>query len=171
MYMKNVSEIMRNCELYHSLIQPYLTYCNLIWASTYCNRLVCLTTLQKRIMRIICNVPYGAHTSNLFISLGILPFATMNKFHVGVFMHRLHTNTLPGNFSRWFRKNLDIHSHHTRSLNKYHQISSHTTIRQHSIRIYGPILWNTLPADLTNTQSLYQFKNKLKIYLLKALSC
>src|ERR1043165_1332461 len=47
--------------LYYSLIYPYLSYCNLIWASTYCTRLTCLTSLQKRIIRIICNVPYRAH--------------------------------------------------------------------------------------------------------------
>jgi len=151
--------------LYYSLIHPYLSYCNIIWASTYCTSLACLTTLQKRIIRIICNVPYRAHTKDLFISLGILPFERTNKLQVGEFMCRFHMRLLPSVFNRWFSKNLEVHSHHTRSSNKYHQISTNTTIRQHSIRIYGPLFWNTLPTDLTNVPTLYQFKKIIKSHL------
>src|SRR3984885_14930417 len=152
--------------LYYSLIYPYLTYCNLVWASTCYTTLGCLSILQKRIIRIICNVPYGTHTSNLFKNLGILPFKDINKFQVGVFMFKLHTNLMPIKFNQWFTKNLDIHSHHTRSSNKYHQISIHTMIRKYSIRIYGPTVWNSLPDYLTNVLTLTSFKKMLKIYLM-----
>ena len=33
--------------LYYSLVYPYLTYCNMIWASTYESRLSKLVVLQK----------------------------------------------------------------------------------------------------------------------------
>ena len=45
--------------LYFSLIYPYLTYCNIVWASTYHNRLNQLFILQK--------YPYNIFTTN-FIS-------------------------------------------------------------------------------------------------------
>ena len=32
---------------YYSLIHPYLSYCNVVWASNYDSRLVRLTLLQK----------------------------------------------------------------------------------------------------------------------------
>ena len=70
--------------LYYSLIYPYISYCNIIWASTYRTRLVCLTNLQKRVMRIICNAP----TKSLFLTLGILPFESINKLQVGLFMYK-----------------------------------------------------------------------------------
>ena len=157
--------------IYYSLIHPYLSYCNLIWASTYCTRLNCLIILQKRIIRIICNVPFRTHTSCLFTSLKIMPFPCINKFEVGVFMFKVQSNLLPINFNQWFRRNLDVHNYETRSSSKYHQLSVNTTIRQHSIRIYGPIMWNSLPDTLTQIATLHQFKTKFKKYLLTNFQC
>ena len=37
--------------LYFALIYPYLTYCNVVWASTYHSHLDRLNVLQKRIIR------------------------------------------------------------------------------------------------------------------------
>ena len=115
-------------------------------------------------MRIICSVPYRAHTANLFVSLGILPFGNINTLQVDIFMYRFHVRLLPSDFNHWFIKNLDIHSHQSRSSNKYHQIRTHTTVRQHSIRMHGPIFLNMLPLNLTNLPRLYQLKRKLKTY-------
>src|SRR5688572_30251381 len=67
--------------LYYSLIYPYMSYCNLTWASTYRTRLTMLTTLQKRVIRIICNVPYRASTKRLFLNMKILPFK-IGRAHV-----------------------------------------------------------------------------------------
>ena len=39
--------------LYYALIYPYLTYCNLIWASTYVTNLQRIYLLQKRAVRAI----------------------------------------------------------------------------------------------------------------------
>src|SRR6218665_2454833 len=83
-------------------------------------------------------------------------------------MYRFHMRLLPSAFNHWFSKNSEIHSHQTRSSNKYHQIRTHTTVRQQSIRIHGPIFWNMLPLNLSNLPTLYQFKRKLKTYLLSA---
>jgi hypothetical protein len=54
--------------LYYSLIYPYLTYCNIIWASTYKSNLQRLIIiLQKRVVRYVANVPYNSHTHQLFL--------------------------------------------------------------------------------------------------------
>jgi len=75
---------------------------------------------------------------------------------------------LPSGFNHWFIKNLEVYSHQTRSSNKYHEISTHTTIRQHSMRTHGPIFWNMLPHTLINLPMLDQLKRKLKAYLMSA---
>jgi hypothetical protein len=155
--------------LYYTLIYPYMSYCNLVWASTYRSRLTVLITLQKRVVRIISNVPYRAHTVPLFHNLKILPFECINKFQVGLFMYKLQMHQIPTNFDYWFCKNSDVHDHYTRSAMNYHQRRVRTTTRQHSIGIYGPLLWNSLPNYLKNLTTVYQFKRKFKCYLLAAL--
>ena len=44
--------------LYYTLIYPYLTYCNLIWASTYVTNLERIYLLQKRAVRLISKTDY-----------------------------------------------------------------------------------------------------------------
>src|SRR6218665_1512586 len=44
--------------LYYTLIFPYLSYCNIVWGSNYKSSLKYLNTLHKRIIRIICGLPW-----------------------------------------------------------------------------------------------------------------
>ena len=46
--------------LYFALIYPYLTYCNLIWASTYVSNLQRIYLVQKRAVRAIPKADYKA---------------------------------------------------------------------------------------------------------------
>ena len=142
-------------------IPIYMSYCNVAWASTCHTRLTILTTLQTRAIRIVCNVPFRAHTKPLFKDLNILPFDCINKLQIGIFMYKLNSNLMVASFGHWFCKNLEVHDHYTRSANKYHQESVRTTTRQHTIRIKGPLFWNSLPTDLTSVSTMYQFKCKL----------
>ena len=58
--------------LYYALISPYLTYCNLIWASTYVTNLQRIYLLQKRAVRAISKADYKASSKPLFANLKIL---------------------------------------------------------------------------------------------------
>src|SRR6218665_3368913 len=137
--------------------------------NTYYTRLTVLETLQKRAIRIICNTSYRAHTKPLFKYLNILPFECINKLQLGIFMYKLHSNLILASFDHWFCKNSDVHDHFTRSTNKYDQQSVRTTSFQHCIRICGPLYWNSLPLELTGVPTIYQFKYRLKLFLLNAL--
>src|SRR5688572_26770711 len=44
--------------LYYTLIHPYKTYCNIVWASAYKSNLSRLVVLQKRAVRFIAKLPY-----------------------------------------------------------------------------------------------------------------
>ena len=58
--------------LYHSFIYPDYTYCNHVWGATYASNLRNLFLLQKRCVRIICNVKPREHTEHIFKELGFL---------------------------------------------------------------------------------------------------
>ena len=55
--------------LYYTLIYPYLTYCNIVWSSTYVSSLNRILLLQKRVVRAITNSDYRAHSTPLFLHL------------------------------------------------------------------------------------------------------
>ena len=65
--------------LYCSLFLPYMTYCIEVWASTYKTCIKPIFILQKKAVRIICKVAYGAHTHELFIDKKIIKLKDLLK--------------------------------------------------------------------------------------------
>ena len=77
--------------LYYSMVYPYLSYCNMIWASNYNSRFKRIIVLQKRIVRIIACSPYSSHSEHLFTQLGILTVLQVKQLQMCEFMHRYTT--------------------------------------------------------------------------------
>jgi hypothetical protein len=153
--------------LYYSLVYPYLSYGNLVWASNYKTKLKRLLILQKRIVRVLARAPFNSHTSALFQDLGILKIEQINIYQVGEFMHRYTHNQLPNAFCNYFKYISDQHPHDTRNKgNKYLVDFSRTNIRKFSIVIWGPRLWNSLSPSLRYIPHLTAFKRKLREHLL-----
>ncbi|CAL4064522.1 unnamed protein product [Meganyctiphanes norvegica] len=55
--------------LYHSLVYPYYSYCNIIWGGATKTAQLPLVLLQKKCVRIICKARYLAKTGPLFEQL------------------------------------------------------------------------------------------------------
>ena len=58
--------------LYFSLIYSYLTYCNIVWVSTYHSHLDRLNLLQKCIIRIVFLLPFLSPTKSTFDNNNLL---------------------------------------------------------------------------------------------------
>ena len=52
----------------HTMIYPYLNYCNIIWGSTYPTRLLSIFKIQKKIVRIMTFSNYNEDTLDLCLS-------------------------------------------------------------------------------------------------------
>ena len=101
--------------LYYTLIYPYLSYCNTAWSFTYFSNLSRIFLLQKRIVRVLTNSNYRAHTAPLFSKLKILSIYQLNSFYIGKFMFSYHNQLLPPSFRNLFTTNIEIHDYNTRS--------------------------------------------------------
>ena len=71
--------------LCYTLFYPYLSYCNIVWSSTYVTSLNRILLLQKRALRAITNSDYRAHSVPLFIQLKFLHIYKVNSFHIAKF--------------------------------------------------------------------------------------
>ena len=60
--------------------------------------------LQKKVIRIICNAPFLAHTDPLFFEHNILKIKDLYLFHFGECMYKLNSRTLPFVFNDMFTK-------------------------------------------------------------------
>ena len=68
-------------------IHNYLTYCNLIWASTYVTNLERIYLLQKRAVRAISKADYKASSKPLFANLKFLDVFSIYSLLLSKFFH------------------------------------------------------------------------------------
>ena len=58
--------------IYYALVYPYLTYCNIIWTSTYPTVLEVIYRIQRKIVRIATFSKFTQDTRPIFLSLNLL---------------------------------------------------------------------------------------------------
>ena len=66
----------------------------------------------------------------------------------------------------FFQTNKQIQHHDTHGKSNIHFISHNTTMRSLSIRVQGPLLWNSLDPLIKQSKSLNSFKNTVKRHIL-----
>ena len=74
--------------LYHTMIQPYLFYCNIIWGGASLlalNKLVCL---QKRALRLITCSYFRSPSNPLFIKLSVMKLQDIHKYQTVMFLFK-----------------------------------------------------------------------------------
>ena len=153
--------------LYYSFIYPYLTYCNHIWGATYVTSLRKLVVLQKKVVRIICQVKPRTPTDELFRKLGIIKFCDLNKYLICRFMFKWYKRVLPSIFDSFFTYNRDVHQYITRQSDEFHVPPVKTTMGQQSIRYRGADLWNRFlktgySADVSEAVFVKQLKKSVR---------
>ena len=143
-------------QLYYNLIYSHLNYNVCCYASTYDTHLNKLYLLQKRVIRIINNAAFQAHTDPLFFSNGILKIHDIHKLNIGLYMY---DHEMLNQLTR-------SHSYNTRGSSDLLPGQARLTLTLNSILVVGPNIWNSIPEDIKNSPSRNCFKFKYKRHLL-----
>jgi hypothetical protein len=151
--------------LYHALIEPYFTYCNIVWALQQTTCLKSLFVCQKKALRIISFSQWQAHAHPLFVKYRLLTVYQINKLQVGCFMYMAMQSMIPLSFTNMYTLNSSIHSYNTRGSNDIHVMRYRTNLIKHSIRIQGIYVWNELADTLKSLPTVTSFRNRLKFML------
>lgn len=141
---------------YYSFIFPYLSYNVIFWGKTHDCYLEPIVLLQKRMIRLMKNADYLAHTDPLFSELKILKFSEIYTYFMSIYMFKSLEN---GNFQSSNRRSSRFHNYAETS---FHRLTS----TQRSVSFMGPRTWNSLPSNLRNMNKIGHFKRNLKEYLL-----
>ena len=146
--------------LYITLINPHLTYCNIIWGSTYKSQLRPLVISQKRIIRTITFNNRHAHTDPLFSSLKLMNLKQINILCVSQFVFKTINEVIHSNVKFTFVSNI-FEGNLRDPLRLRSPLLSSTQHRQ-SIVSHGCTIWNKLNSEIRSTESLVVFKRKIK---------
>ena len=110
-------------QLYHTLAQSYLEYCNIICVA---GSNISLTTLvineNKKSIRII-RTQWNANTVPMFTRLRISILYDISEFQTCCFICKSLNRLLPPSFCHIFDINYDIHDHSMRHKSDIHVIA------------------------------------------------
>ena len=152
--------------LYCSLILPYLSYCNIIWANTYPTSLTKLCALQNKAVRTITRSQPSDKSDPLYKSQKLLYIDDINKVQQCSLLYKCLNSLLPAQFCNKFLHVSDRHKYNTRSGNDIFIPNHRTRIFQNNILFTGPKHWNELPKSLQTSPYLSSFTRNLKKLLI-----
>ena len=152
--------------MYSTLILPYLNYGVLAWGNSLKTNLEKLYLIQKRVLRIICNVSFRTHTNPLFYTHRILKVQDIYHLQLGSLMYNFDSGVLPQALVSIFKKNSQVHDHATRNASAFHLPQVRTKLTFNTLVFTGPKFWNSLGSSVKQSVSLSSFKCTLKVYLL-----
>ena len=137
--------------------------------NTYKSYFTNLFRLQKRALRLWCD-GRSMSTNNLFVKFNRLPLAHLHSLQVAKLVHTFIYNVhiLPKCITSLFQCISDIHHHLTRSLDSrcLHTHYGRLIVRNNSVKIYAPRLWNKIPPQVRQINLLHTFKTLHSLYLL-----
>lgn len=145
--------------LYFSLIQPYLTYCNSIWMSTFQSLLHPIKVIHQKARQLVNEFNKG-HRKVLLNTYALYVVSCSSM----IFKY-LH-GELPRCFNSFFPDLVNSRSSYNLR-NKDHLLLPQTkTVRSDfSPRIACSKVWNSLPDNVRSIHSFDAFKTQLKIFL------
>ena len=136
--------------LYYSLVYPYLLYGNIVWGGTNDQHIIPLQLLQKKIVRIITDSNYLAHTDPLFKQTNILKIKDLHKYLLCLYMYKLKSS----NHSIF----VSIHDYYTRHRSDAQVEFQRLMLTQRSI---------SYAAHRHGTLCRYRYRNARRIQCLR----
>ena len=151
--------------LYYTMLFPYLSYCHLIWGKASNFLLEKLLKLQKRAIRIICNVHWQMHTQPLFTEKRIIKVNDLYTYQLALFTFKFVNNVFPLSFLNNIRINVNNLNNDNNCRQTIAQLPfCRTNLRKNTIVFQCPKLCNELlyPLNIPPNISYFKFRKLMK---------
>jgi hypothetical protein len=91
----------------YALFQSHLLYCPSVISCSSKSNIDRISKMQKKVIRIISNATYNAHTAPLFANLHIMPYTSIIKHAKLTIMHSYHYKYILASFAGTWQTNAD----------------------------------------------------------------
>ena len=146
--------------IHYTLFLSHLSYCCEMWGNTYTTNIHGITILEKRVIRLVCEVKRLEHTSILFQQLGVLKCLDLFKVKTAIIMFTAFYNELP-----IYKKKVKpyVSEYGTRYNYSFCVTRFRTNAKSMCISIYGVRLWNSLNENISTCRNIQAFKKYYKL--------
>ena len=90
------------------------------------------------------------------------PLSYVYKCRIAAIMYSVHNNTVSQRLANLILPEDTTHKHNLRRKKDYAHIRYNNEYGRNSFRYRGPLVWNVIPYDIRNAQTLQTFKTKLR---------
>ena len=105
---------------YYSFADPYFMYCNHVWGNNYPTKLEKLVLVQKKLVRMITDSHFRAHSEPLLDAYRLLTVTDINEYVVGMFMYQRVNENIPQIYKNFYQYRRYRHEHDTRNVDDLH---------------------------------------------------
>lgn len=153
-------------QLYFSLINSSIQYGIEIYANTNATSLDDLKVLNNRILRILQFRNIRTRITLLYSTFNTLPIHLLHKYKLCLLVFNFLNNkdVLPASFKDYFKTNLNVHSHFTRTQSDLHVERFSNSYGRRALHYHVAIIWNSLPVSIKQLISVPSFKKELRLY-------
>ena len=153
--------------VYHSLVGSKLRYGLICWATANKTLLERINVAHNTIITYLTFSKRCTRMWPLYSQLKVLPLNILIQIEKAKTMYKFERKMLPQVFDNYFKK--PTHQHNTRyaSLHNNFQVVRISSAKEKSLlKYYGPKIWESIPLDIKNAQSLKVFINSYRTHLI-----
>ena len=147
-------------------MQPHFNYCSVVWGNCNKSLSIKLQKLQNRAARILTSSSYDANVDDLFVRLGWQKLSLQRELKTATMVYKF-SMVSPLNISN---QCLPIGVQQLHILLGIARVKlalplPRTNFLKNSFSYSGAVLWNSLPTNLRQAQTLASFKSGCRNFL------
>ena len=155
--------------IYQTTIQPIFDYGLTIWGQTSKRNIRTIQVLQNRAARAVCgNFDFlNSSVSKMISDLSWMNIEQRLFYFTAILMFKCLNNLAPEYLSNLLKYTHELHPHNTRHASNWNLNipKPKTSTFMNSFSYQGPLIWNTLPTNIRDSNNIQTFKTHLKEYV------
>ena len=148
-------------QVYQALVESHLRYGNIIWGHLSATKLNKLQRLQDRAIVLVQSAPIKDKMPSATLSVHELM-----KLDQAVTVHKFLNGQCPQVLKQTFTKRSQVSKYETRRSGDLQVPRTRHEITNKSFSYKGAKVWNEIPNNLRNVESVANFKKQAKNYFL-----
>ena len=152
--------------IYNALVQPHFDHCSVVWGNCNKSLSIKLQKLQNRVARILTSSSYDANADDLFVRLGWQKLHLQRELKTATMVCKSLNGLAPDYPKSMFTDGRAISAYSLRNCEgKLAVPLPRTNFLKNSFSYNGAVMWNSLPTDLRQPQTIASFKSGCRGFL------
>lgn len=154
--------------IYNTMVKPHIDYLIEVWGSAAKTNINKLQISQNKLIKTLFNYDYLTSTQKIYKNTNIMTITQAYKYNTCILIKKIINKDIHSQIL--FTKKIHVVKRNTRQASNIYLRTPRTNYGKKNIMFEGAKLYNKLPKDLKEINSINLFKKVLKKHILKDFS-